>query len=216
MNLLMTAPLLDSRGNTRYFIGAQIDVSGLVKDGTDLEAFQRMRAQQDGGEMQDEPKDEFRELSEMFNNSELDIVRKHGGNMHRELVEDQDDASIGQMRPRVLIQDQGAFDAEDGPKVNPKVDGKLSGPYKHVSCACLFEASQALTVALVSARPPCAFPPHPILLALAARSWHLTIPIPRPYRRQLACARIGRERTCRRLTRRNCQNPMAVTRDPEP
>jgi hypothetical protein len=134
MNLLMLAPLLDSRGTIRYFIGAQIDVSGLVKDGTDLEAFQRMRAQQEGGEAQEQQKDEFRELSEMFNNSELDIVRKHGGNMHREHVEEQDDASTIHLRPRVLIQDQGTYEVDETRgKPSPKVDGKLSGPYKHVS-----------------------------------------------------------------------------------
>ena len=133
MNLLMMAPLLDSRGNLRYFIGAQIDVSGLVKDGTDLEAFQRMLDQQEGREQQVEPKDEFQELSEMFNHAELDIVRKHGGNMHREHVDDQDDASTINHRPRVLIQDQGMFDVHEAEKASPKPDGRLSGPYKHVS-----------------------------------------------------------------------------------
>jgi len=132
MNLLMCAPLLDSRGTLRYFIGAQIDVTGLVKDGTDLEAFQRMRQEQNSGEKTDEPKDEFQELSKMFNNAELDIVRKHGGSMHREQIDEQDDASTIQHRPRVLIQDQSTFDhVEEGHKANPKVDGRLSGPYKH-------------------------------------------------------------------------------------
>lgn len=134
MNLLMTAPLFDSRGTLRYFIGAQIDVSGLVKDGTELEAFQRMREQQQNGDSHEEPKDEFQELSKMFNNTELDIVRKHGGNMHREVVQEQDDSSTMQSRPRVLIQDQSTFDhVEEGQKANPNADGKLSGPYKHVS-----------------------------------------------------------------------------------
>jgi hypothetical protein len=134
MNLLMCAPLLDSRGTLRYFIGAQIDVTGLVKDGTDLEAFQRMRQEQISGDKTDEPKDEFQELSKMFNNAELDIVRKHGGSMHREQIDEQDDASMIQHRPRVLIQDQSTFDhVEEGHKANPKVDGRLSGPYKHVS-----------------------------------------------------------------------------------
>lgn len=126
------APLLDSRGNLRYFIGAQIDVSGLVKDSTDLDAFQRMLNQQEGHEEQDEQKDEFQELSEMFNHSELDTVRKFGGNMHREHLEDQDTASM-QHRPRLLIQDQSTFDVDKAEKPTPKADGKLSGPYKHVS-----------------------------------------------------------------------------------
>lgn len=39
MNLLLTAPLYDNRGSVRYFIGAQIDVSGLIEDGRGLDSF---------------------------------------------------------------------------------------------------------------------------------------------------------------------------------
>lgn len=41
MNLLMMAPLYDNRGCVRYFLGAQVDVSGLVEDGRGLETFAR-------------------------------------------------------------------------------------------------------------------------------------------------------------------------------
>ncbi|KAI8938064.1 hypothetical protein NX059_005736 [Plenodomus lindquistii] len=131
MNLLMMAPLLDSRGNLRYFIGAQIDVSGLVKDGTDLDAFQRMLAQQEEEDAeQDARKDEFQELSEMFNHVELDTVRKFGGGMHREHLQDDDKASAP-LKPRVLIHDQSTYDVDRAEKPPPKPDGRLSGPYKH-------------------------------------------------------------------------------------
>ena len=50
MNLLMTAPLCDSRGKIRYFIGAQVDVSGLVKECTELESLQRLLEMQERGE----------------------------------------------------------------------------------------------------------------------------------------------------------------------
>lgn len=132
MNLLMQAPLLDSRGNLRYFIGAQIDVSGLVKDATDLEAFQRMLDEDDGNSDSREGKDEFQELSEMFNYGELDTVRRCGGNMHRDHFEEQDDKSGGVQRPRLLIQDQSTLDVESAEKPLPKPEGRLAGPYKHV------------------------------------------------------------------------------------
>lgn len=132
MNLLMMAPLLDSRGNLRYFIGAQIDVSGLVKDGTDLEAYHRMLDDRETHSHADEAKDEFQELCEMFNHAELDIARKHGGNMHREQLVERDDASIIQGRPRVLIQDQGMLDVHEVERQGLKAEGRLSGPYKHV------------------------------------------------------------------------------------
>ncbi|KAL8941867.1 MAG: hypothetical protein Q9211_001638 [Gyalolechia sp. 1 TL-2023] len=41
MNLVMTAPLYDNRGTVRYFIGAQVDISGLVEEGRGLDSFER-------------------------------------------------------------------------------------------------------------------------------------------------------------------------------
>ena len=41
MNLLMVAPLYDNRGTVRYFLGAQVDVSGLIEDGRGLDSFAR-------------------------------------------------------------------------------------------------------------------------------------------------------------------------------
>lgn len=215
----MTAPLLDSRGILRYFIGAQIDVSGLVRDGTDLEAFQHMRQQQQSGETQNEPKDEFQELSKMLNDTELDIVRKHGGNMHREVLPDQDDAnSTIQSRPRVLIQDQSTLDhVEEGQKLNPNVDGKLSGPYKHVSCATVSQDAKCiLTTEPVPPYPPRTVPSHPFLLAVAPRSRYTTVPLPRPYRRQQSRPCLSRQRARRRISRRDCQNPLAISRGCKP
>ena len=42
VNLLLIAPLYDNRGNVRYFLGAQIDVSGLVEDGRGMDSFERL------------------------------------------------------------------------------------------------------------------------------------------------------------------------------
>jgi hypothetical protein len=42
MNLLTVSPLYDSKGKLRYFIGAQVDVSGLCKDATNLESLRQM------------------------------------------------------------------------------------------------------------------------------------------------------------------------------
>ncbi|EOA81653.1 uncharacterized protein SETTUDRAFT_98996 [Exserohilum turcica Et28A] len=130
MNLLMVAPLLDSRGTLRYHIGAQIDVTGLAKDATDLEAFQRMMQQDEEETNKDESKEEFKALCEMFNHTELETVRRFGGNMHREHLEEKDEASMNH-KPRVLIQDQSTFDIFKPEKQTNAADGRLSGPYKH-------------------------------------------------------------------------------------
>jgi hypothetical protein len=46
-NLLMIAPLYDSRGTIRYFMGAQVDVSGLVNEFSDLESLKTLAIKAD-------------------------------------------------------------------------------------------------------------------------------------------------------------------------
>lgn len=160
MNLLMIAPLLDSKGVIRYFIGAQVDVSGLVKDCTGLEAYQRLleRAQDPDfaqEEDRENQKDEFQNLSEMFNSKELEAVRRHGGRMHRDQIDDEDDrASITSHRPRLLIQDPTSEALESRTKLmspeqalstkeDIRLNGRLQGVYQHVSCVSQFPPSLA-------------------------------------------------------------------------
>lgn len=136
MNLLMIAPLFDSRGNTRYFIGAQVDVSGLAKECTDLEALQAMSEEARNTESEEleasEKKDKFQELSEMLNITELDTVRKYGGRMHREYVEESEGAhSTAYHRPRLLLKDNSGLEKKRH-SFN-RANGKLSGIFQHVS-----------------------------------------------------------------------------------
>lgn len=136
MNLLMIAPLYDSRGIIRYYIGAQVDVSGLVKEGTDLEAYQRLMAKQEISGIDDDDdskKDEFLELSQMFNSAELETVRLHGGSMHREQADDTDDSnSMAWHRPRLLLKEQ-SNEMRKPYNISSKSRGQLEGIYQHVS-----------------------------------------------------------------------------------
>ncbi len=142
MNLLMVAPLCDSRGKIRYFIGAQVDVSGMVKECTDLESLQRLVVEQQSRHKGDvaaidgvEKKDEFQQLSEMLNMGELDTVRRWGGRMHREHQDDDDDSvtNAGLHKPRLLLKDPSP-DLHKTFHLNSRVSGRLSGVYQHVSC----------------------------------------------------------------------------------
>lgn len=70
----------------RYFIGAQVDVSGLAKQCYDLDALKRLVDKDNRGDDQDyesNHKDEFTQLAEIFESRELEIVRQRGGDMHR-------------------------------------------------------------------------------------------------------------------------------------
>ena len=146
MNLLMTAPLMDSRGSIRYYIGAQVDVSNLVKECAHLEGLMRMVEREEdpeaaADEEEANKKDEFQELSEMFNSAELDSVRKFGGRMHKDYVDDSDRESVRTGQRRVLLKDttQEVLDKHGGHvstmprEVKEKINGKLEGVYQHVS-----------------------------------------------------------------------------------
>lgn len=148
VNLLMVAPLCDSRGKIRYHIGAQVDVSGLVKDCTDLESLQRLvdreQNRQKGGDAdsQQDNVDEFQELSEMLNMGELETVRRWGGRMHREYQEEDTDSSRNGAphRSRLLLKEPTA-------EVSPtyismtRGSGRLGGIYQNVQLFALAKQS---------------------------------------------------------------------------
>lgn len=104
MNLLMVAPLFDSRGVIRYHLGAQIDVSGLVKECVGLESLRRL-VEQKHGAVDLENGEETRanqsgnnglyELAEMFSPGELDIIQEAGGAMHRTRQEETESIKAG-------------------------------------------------------------------------------------------------------------------------
>ncbi|ESZ92988.1 hypothetical protein SBOR_6609 [Sclerotinia borealis F-4128] len=150
MNLLMCAPLCDSKGTIRYFIGAQVDISGLVKECAELESLHRLVAAEELAEeraaekaanpniIQEElpvapPKDEFQELSEMLNMQELDTVRKWGGRMHKETEEDHSDNNHRNgnwHKPRLHL----TSTSPDIMKPNAhsgRISGKLNGIYEN-------------------------------------------------------------------------------------
>ncbi|KAG8163404.1 hypothetical protein KVR01_006701 [Diaporthe batatas] len=133
MNLLMCTPLMDSKGTVRYFLGAQIDVSGLAKEcagleylkrhvdnqyreGEDDEETEKLSAEPpEGNDVEQQTKDEFQELSEMFNLQELDTVRKHGGAMHRPLQDQEHTHASKWHKERLVIEsDSEGFLSGDG------------------------------------------------------------------------------------------------------
>lgn len=139
MNLLMTSPLKDSRGVIRYFIGAQVDVSGLVKECSDMESLKRLvissehKAANEGDEPEPGEKytgDEFQELSEMMNLQELDTVRRWGGRMHKDSHEENQDNNFKNgnwNKPRLLINSP----SPDGFGLSTRSSGKLSGIFEN-------------------------------------------------------------------------------------
>lgn len=153
MNLLMIAPLTDSRGQIRYFIGAQVDVSGIVKDCTDLESLRRLVEEDDEKASRSSPdtyqdhepkKPELQELSEVLKLHELDTVRRHGGWLHRDPSEDESDTASGNwQRPRLMLAEPSPDEGNKNYKIAvpqsyqlpaqaPQLSGKLNGVYQNV------------------------------------------------------------------------------------
>lgn len=194
MNLLMIAPLMDSRGVVRYFIGAQVDVSGLLKSCSDLpglaklvdEDYERKHNPKSGKKGK---KDEFQELSEMFNGAELETVRRHGGSMHREYVDESDTESMhngNAQRPRLMLSDptQEILDKHKeriAPGVpaaeKERINGKLAGVYQNVSILDLQTPRQTTddrdSISLYAHRPLCeSCSPHLLSASLVSCNRH--------------------------------------------
>ena len=104
INCINTAPLLDDRGEVRYYIGAQVEVTGLVEEGRGLESFEHLLVKKSlkarNGHRDFEKADEklkgnhntasmeprpgssqalsrLRELSELFDIEESGVVQSH-------------------------------------------------------------------------------------------------------------------------------------------
>lgn len=137
MNLLMVTPLFDAQGKARYFLGAQIDVSGLL---TDFHGFEYLHKFFDhkGHIVRDEEedmassfdtgrtkKDELRELSELLNPSELDVVRKHGGRLHRPDMEVPENIQVEEHMDRLVLSDSPTSDHFPSSEVNNVLGGGL-------------------------------------------------------------------------------------------
>lgn len=147
MNLLMCTPLMDSRGRVRYFLGAQVDVSGLAKECAGLEYLKSHLESQYEGESDEQieeitpespeerdaeqkVKDEFQELTEMFNLHEMDTVRKHGGAMYRPLQGQEQTNASSWPRERVVIESDsdgcGSGDGDGGDTLG--IDDTITSP----------------------------------------------------------------------------------------
>ena len=110
----MCVPLRDQHGKVRYFLGAQLDITDLVKNCTELESLQKLveeqkrrLAQSDGSNTTPEilQTDAFEQLGETFNSRELEVLLKLRCRLNTDLAERkgvEDDFTIGQLPAETL------------------------------------------------------------------------------------------------------------------
>lgn len=88
MNLLLIAPMYDNKGEARYFLGAQIDVSPLISGGRGLDSFSQLLKEDRANRRYDgtktkSSKELLSELGRMMDENETDFVaskmRQSGG-----------------------------------------------------------------------------------------------------------------------------------------
>ncbi|KIW99670.1 uncharacterized protein Z518_11083 [Rhinocladiella mackenziei CBS 650.93] len=133
MNLLMIAPLHDHKGNVKYHIGAQIDVTRLLERGKVLEGFERYLTIQEIEKREREIKGDLikgdeqglrkpkalaklRDLSELFDLEESAVIRSHSRSTSSAREED-DEHSGGSSRKaarRVFGTPDPSLGNEDG------------------------------------------------------------------------------------------------------
>jgi hypothetical protein len=111
MNLLTVDPLFDSRGNIRYFLGAQVDVTGLCKDCTDLDSLRKLLTKREEGVEEDgstkdvaDSKQGFQHLSEMLSDEEVEVVKRCGGRMNSQQSQEADESHLAH-RSRIHVRD---------------------------------------------------------------------------------------------------------------
>ncbi|KAJ5171921.1 hypothetical protein N7492_004514 [Penicillium capsulatum] len=141
MNLLQCAPLCDSQGRVKYFIGAQIDVSGLALDGAQMESLIELQSRYRDPEEESiaampakGEKDEFQELCELFSPRELAGVQENGGNLFQPLNSGRAPSRNG----RTWLQRGTSIDSETEAirlrdLKSPLFRGSLTGVYENVS-----------------------------------------------------------------------------------
>lgn len=201
MNLLLIAPLYDNKGNVRYFLGCQIDVSSLIDEGRGLESFATLLSKQRsqsryGDSLKKDPKHMLSEFGAALNEEEGNIIKNRTRSFSEEGVRPSSAMSGGggsvRTPRRRLGMDDAASDRHLWPDTALGPSGRLPGVYQNVSIhrsifrPCRHFADQSPTV---FPRPPIPVPTHNIHITRAPHPRPPANEIPRPYRRSRERAR---------------------------
>lgn len=160
MNLLQCSPLCDSHGRTRYFIGAQIDVSGLAMEGAQMDSLQELKERKDNPDTirEGEEKNEFQELGELFSPRELQNVHANGGQLFNPVVDEFNQAD----QSRLYLPGSPEKESELRMEAfgSTKRAGGLAGVYKNVSFPTSYPAQASSDIQKVPPGPTLPIPPH--------------------------------------------------------
>jgi hypothetical protein len=178
----------------RYFIGAQIDVSGLAKECIGLESLERLvnlETYSDKGNgseeyqhvdvsRRDKKRSEFQDLCEMFDAQEQETVRKWGGRIHR----DGEDGVLESnwTRPRLLLQENSPGSSKRN-EHSVFSSGKLAGVYQNVGAQPLHISPEGRSdcincwslIMAVFACEALSISPNSIRITFSSGPWNSTV-----------------------------------------
>ena len=191
MNLLLIAPLYDNKGNVRYFLGCQIDVSSLIEGGRGLESFANLLARDRsesrfGDSLQKDPKHMLGEFGAVLTDEEANIVKNRTRSFSESIIRP-GTAMSGSVRAprRRLGMDDTASDRNLWPSASLGPSGRLPGVYQNVSHPNPKQdpnhTSKRRTDPLLTTvppRPPLPIPPHHLHLPCLAHPGTPTDEIP--------------------------------------
>ena len=135
----MLAPLRDINGNIRYVLGAQIDVSNLVPDTTDLAGTASQRTTQvdavnvTGSSENANKKDDLRYLGEMLDLPDRGKIQKWRASTIQDHSEDDARLITGEWRRLAGLSRDQSFDSLRDNDLGGWVNSRLGGFYQNVS-----------------------------------------------------------------------------------
>lgn len=140
MNLLLIAPLYDNKGVVRYFIGAQIDVNGLIEGGRGIDSFERLLAQDRGKARFGDSgaslgaQQALSKLSSYWDQDEVDIITKHAHTKGSGVNSGTTTPIFGRStNRRVLGMGSDLEDKHLWPELHLGPSGRLPGVFQNVS-----------------------------------------------------------------------------------
>lgn len=211
VNLLLIAPLYDNKGVVRYFIGAQVDVNGLIEGGHGLESFERLLAQDRGnarfgGSALNSPQQALSKLSSYWNQDEISTITKHA---HMSSGRSgMNTPTLGSSTGRRVLGMGGPDNRNLWPELHLGPSGRLPGVFQNVCSLLIFILKRAAENSLVSACSSCPIPPHNIHIPGTPHPRPSPSQVLRLYCRTLHCPSRSTRGTKRRR-RRDCQSFVA-------
>ncbi|RMY77040.1 hypothetical protein D0863_01592 [Hortaea werneckii] len=136
VNLLMLAPLYDNKGQVRYFLGCQIDVSSLIEGGRGIESFAQLLAQDRaesrfGDRLEKDPKYMLGEFSAMLNEEDSNVVKNRTRRYSEESNRSIPQERLAYRGRRILGMEDTPTERALWPHVSLGPSGRLPGVYQN-------------------------------------------------------------------------------------